>query len=70
MHFNKCFKISGYSDTVVLLGAFFVLTLPRLGEIFIWWKMTAIRYTFPYLFPIGPNFLCLVIIRPLLCTHL
>lgn len=31
------------SDSIILVGAFFVLTLPRLGETLSFWKATAIR---------------------------
>lgn len=41
---NWYLLILGISDAVVLLGAFFVLTLPRLGEIFTWWKAVAFSY--------------------------
>lgn len=41
---NWYLLILAMSDFVILLGAFFVLTLPRLGEIFSWWYATAIRY--------------------------
>lgn len=40
---NWYLMILAVSDSVILLGALFVLTLPRLGEILEWWKMTAIR---------------------------
>ncbi|KAH7725493.1 Protein FRPR-19 [Aphelenchoides avenae] len=41
---NWYLMILAVSDSVILLGALFVLTLPRLGEILEWWKMTAISY--------------------------
>ncbi|VDK53773.1 unnamed protein product, partial [Anisakis simplex] len=39
------------SDSVILIGAFFVLTLPRLGEVLHWWSATAISYySTPYMY--------------------
>ncbi|VDK58524.1 unnamed protein product [Gongylonema pulchrum] len=39
------------SDSVILIGAFFVLTLPRLGEVLHCWKATAISYySTPYVY--------------------
>lgn len=39
------------SDSIILIGAFFVLTLPRLGEVLHWWKATAISYySTPYVY--------------------
>ncbi|TMS38700.1 hypothetical protein L596_005363 [Steinernema carpocapsae] len=36
--------ILAISDSILLIGAFFVLTLPRLGEIFAFWQATKISY--------------------------
>ncbi|KAL3114961.1 hypothetical protein niasHT_011397 [Heterodera trifolii] len=41
---NWYLLVLGFSDLIVLLGAFFVLTLPRLSEILHWWRGTAISY--------------------------
>ncbi|VDN55657.1 unnamed protein product [Dracunculus medinensis] len=39
------------SDSIILVGAFFVLTLPRLGETLSFWKATAISYySAPYMY--------------------
>nr|CAD2191922.1 unnamed protein product [Meloidogyne enterolobii] len=41
---NWYLLVLGTSDFVILLGAFSVLTLPRLSEILVWWTGTAISY--------------------------
>ncbi|KAF7624785.1 G_PROTEIN_RECEP_F1_2 domain-containing protein [Meloidogyne graminicola] len=46
---NWYLLVLGTSDFVILLGAFSVLTLPRLSEILVWWTGTAISY---YITPI------------------
>uniref|UniRef100_A0A915CRU5 G-protein coupled receptors family 1 profile domain-containing protein n=1 Tax=Ditylenchus dipsaci TaxID=166011 RepID=A0A915CRU5_9BILA len=48
---NWYLLILAISDSVILLGAFFVLTLPRLGEILSWWEATAVSYySTPYMY--------------------
>ncbi|KAI6187253.1 FMRFamide receptor [Aphelenchoides besseyi] len=48
---NWYLLILAVSDGVILIGAFFVLTLPRLGELSRWWRLTAVGYsTSPYLY--------------------
>uniref|UniRef100_A0AC34QK84 G-protein coupled receptors family 1 profile domain-containing protein n=1 Tax=Panagrolaimus sp. JU765 TaxID=591449 RepID=A0AC34QK84_9BILA len=40
---NWYLAILSFSDTIILLSAFFVLALPRFGEYLIYWKATSIR---------------------------
>ncbi|KAI1713184.1 7 transmembrane receptor (rhodopsin family) domain-containing protein [Ditylenchus destructor] len=48
---NWYLLILAVSDSVILLGAFFVLTLPRLGEILAAWDAIAISYySTPYMY--------------------
>uniref|UniRef100_A0A1I8AP54 G_PROTEIN_RECEP_F1_2 domain-containing protein n=1 Tax=Steinernema glaseri TaxID=37863 RepID=A0A1I8AP54_9BILA len=41
---NWYLVILAVSDSIILIGAFFVLTLPRLGEIFTLWQATYVSY--------------------------
>uniref|UniRef100_A0A914RWQ0 G-protein coupled receptors family 1 profile domain-containing protein n=1 Tax=Parascaris equorum TaxID=6256 RepID=A0A914RWQ0_PAREQ len=43
---NWYLMLLAISDSVILIGAFFVLTLPRLGEVLTWWNATALRWAF------------------------
>jgi len=48
---NWYLLILAVSDSVILLGAFFVLTLPRLGELLAYWDATRLSYySTPYMY--------------------
>uniref|UniRef100_A0A914ZV17 G-protein coupled receptors family 1 profile domain-containing protein n=1 Tax=Parascaris univalens TaxID=6257 RepID=A0A914ZV17_PARUN len=48
---NWYLMLLAISDSVILIGAFFVLTLPRLGEVLTWWNATALSYySSPYMY--------------------
>ncbi|KAJ1355199.1 hypothetical protein KIN20_012511 [Parelaphostrongylus tenuis] len=45
---NWYLAVLSASDTLILISAFFVLSLPRLGEYLAWWRANYIRFAFKY----------------------